>query len=151
MKTFLNVGYTIGYTIALILILHAINNMLNWIFGYITGDFFNWFFHIGLVYKILISFVCIPSFFYVIYELTDFVSIYIVYFAKKWFVQNNATIIISFIAVLANIVMSTIEIWILLKWNIWIIVMWITMFMLMLEFNLMLIRGYRTNKLHKTI
>lgn len=144
MKIFLNIGYTIGYTIALFFILYIINCLINLVFIYAAYPAFEWFYGISFGYKIILFLIGAPSILFSIFGFTQYASIIITEFLLKWFTENSATIIISIILVIINIVLSIIEIWDALKWDFWIIIMWLIMVVFIIQMNAMLV--YTTTK-----
>jgi|GEM_PF-3707300 len=139
---------TIGYTIALLFTLNLLNILTNWLFGYIVGPVFDWFYKINIVYKILLIVFGAPTILYIVFDLSKILSLYINRFFSKLFIETSATVIISIILVIANIVLGIIDIWYLVHWDFWIIILWLIMVIFIIEINGMLLIKTDKKSLH---
>jgi hypothetical protein len=134
--SFFNILSSILYAVVLIFILHFINIFLDILFGYIVGPVFDWFYRINLFYKICLIFIGAPLILYSLFNLSKFIGLHINGFISKIFKVNFATLIISMILVISNIILSIIDIWYLLHWDFSIIILWLIMVIFIFEINM---------------
>src|SRR5260221_14286956 len=107
---------TIVYAVVLFFVLWANDIFITWGLHHFIGQFFNWFYQLGFVLKILFIIFAGSISLYIVFGLFMWVANIVGMILSYIFIYNSVVYYISIIMVLTNIVFSAIHIWPLFMW-----------------------------------
>ena len=126
---------TLVYIIVLFFVLWGNNLLINWALRHVITPFFDWFYELKLIFKLLLIIVAGTIIAIIIFGvfmwITEMVSRILAYI----FIYNKATYYISILMVLTNIVFSAIDMWAFLRWDFWVIIIWLLTFYFVFQMN----------------
>jgi hypothetical protein len=137
---------TVLYAIVLGIILFFNNLGITWLLHHALFPLFEWFYDLSVFWKLFIILAGLTFVFTTILRFYKIIANIISTIISNIFLENWATLIISMIFCLSNLILITIQMITLWRWDFWLAIFWITIWFFVFQMNVIFIfKGKSSN------